>query len=353
MILKTVKVMVKKVRAEDAVGFRLCHDMTRIVPEESKGARFRRGHVVETGDVPVLLSMGKEHVLIDDGGADAAGLLHENDGAARLAALCISEGLRQSEAVEGKIEISAARDGLFCIDRERFNAVNAVADIVIAARHANSPVCAGDKVAGMRVTPLFIAEERIAEAEHTAGSTPLFALLPYTLKTAAVIVTGSEVASGKIKDAFIPLVTEKLAVYGITVIAQAIVGDGIERIGAAIAEARKTKPDMLFCTGGMSVDPDDNTPGAIRQSGAQIVTYGVPVLPGSMFLLGYYDDGVPVCGLPGGAVFKRKKGGILDLVLPRLAAGVRMTKKDFALMGEGGYCLGCAECRYPVCPYGK
>jgi molybdopterin biosynthesis enzyme len=131
------------------------------------------------------------------------------------------------------------------------------------------------------------------------------------------------------------------------------VGDGVERIAAAIAEARQTKPDILFCTGGMSVDPDDNTPGAIRQSGAEVVTYGVPVLPGSMFLLGYFADGVPVCGLPGGAVFKRKKGGILDLVLPRLAARVRMTKKDFVLMGEGGYCLGCADCHYPVCPYGK
>jgi hypothetical protein len=345
--------MIKKVRAEDAVGFRLCHDMTRIVPEESKGTRFRRGHVVEKEDIPVLLSMGKEHVLIDDGSGSEDGMLHENDGAARLAALCINKGMRQSEAVEGKIEISVEHDGLFRIDRERFNAVNSIADIVIAARRSNSPVRAGDKVAGMRVTPLFIDTERIAEAEKAAGNAPLFALLPYTLKTAAVIVTGSEVASGRIKDAFIPLVSEKLAAYGIAVVVKTIVGDGVDRIGAAIAGARTAKPDIIFCTGGMSVDPDDNTPGAIRQSGAEIVTYGVPVLPGSMFLLGYFGDGVPVCGLPGGAVFKRKKGGILDIVLPRLAAGVRMTKKDFALMGEGGYCLGCAECHYPVCPYGK
>jgi hypothetical protein len=328
--------------------------MTRIVPEESKGARFRRGHVVEAADIPVLLAMGKEHVFIDDGGnGPEGGLLHENDGAARLAALCVNTGLRRSEAVEGKIEMSAEYGGLFRIDRERFNAVNSVEDIVIAARRSDSPVSAGDKVAGMRVTPLFIDEGRVAEAERIAGGTPLFALLPYTLKSAAVIVTGSEVASGRVKDAFIPLVSEKLAAYGIAVIFKTIVGDGVERIGAAIAEARAAKPDMLFCTGGMSVDPDDNTPGAIRLSGAEVVTYGVPVLPGSMFLLGYFADGVPVCGLPGGAVFKRKKGGILDIVLPRLAARVRMTKKDFALMGEGGYCLGCAECHYPVCPYGK
>jgi hypothetical protein len=345
--------MVKKVRAEEAIGFRLCHDMTRIVPEESKGARFRRGHIVETADIPVLLAMGKEHVFIDDGNGPEGGLLHENDGAARLAALCANTGLRQSETVEGKIELSAEYDGLFRINRERFNAVNSVEDIVIAARRSDSPVVAGDKVAGMRVTPLFIDEGRIAEAERVAGDVPLFALLPYTLKSAAVIVTGNEVASGRVKDAFIPLVAEKLAAYGISVIFKAIVGDGVERIGAAIAEARAAKPDMLFCTGGMSVDPDDNTPGAIRLCGAEVITYGVPVLPGSMFLLGYFADGVPVCGLPGGAVFKRKKGGILDIVLPRLAAAVRLSKKDFALMGEGGYCLGCPICHYPICPYGK
>jgi hypothetical protein len=345
--------MVKKVRAEDAVGFTLCHDMTRIVPEESKGARFRRGYVVREEDIPVLLSMGKAHVLIDDGGETGVGMLHENDGAARLAALCVNGGLRQGEVSEGKIEISAAHDGLFRIDLDRFNAVNGIDDIVIAARHSYSPVRAGEKVAGMRVTPLFIEETKIIEAEKIAEGAPLFALLPYTLKTAAVVVTGTEVASGRVKDAFIPLVTEKLAVYGITVAAHTIVGDGIEQIGAAIAQMRGAKPDILFCTGGMSVDPDDNTPGAIRRSGARVVTYGVPVLPGAMFLLGYYDDGVPVCGLPGGVIYKRKKGGILDIVLPRLAAGVRMTKKDFALMGEGGYCLGCPDCRYPVCPYGK
>lgn len=343
--------MVRKIRAEDAVGLRLCHDMTRIVPEESKGARFRRGDVVREEDIPVLLAMGKEHVLIDDGGEAKAGMLHENDGAARLAALCVNNGLLQSAVVEGKIELSAARDGLFRIDRSRFNAVNAVDGIVIAARHSDSPVHAGEKVAGMRVTPLFIEETKIIEAENIAGGMPLFTLLPYTLKTAAVIVTGNEVASGRVKDAFTPFAVEKLAVYGISVIFQTIVGDGVERIEAAIAESRGAKPDIIFCTGGMSVDPDDNTPGAILQSGASIVTYGAPLLPGAMFLLGYYSDGVPVCGLPGGAIYKRKKGGVLDIVLPRLAASVRMTKQDFVLMGEGGYCLGCPECRYPVCPY--
>ena len=108
---------------------------------------------------------------------------------------------------------------------------------------------------------------------------------------------------------------------------------------------------MILCTGGMSVDPDDNTPGGIQASGARIVTYGAPVLPGAMFLLGYFEAGTPICGLPGCVMYAGAT--IFDLALPRIAAGVELTRRDFAVMGEGGLCLGCKPCRYPVCPFGK
>ena len=107
----------------------------------------------------------------------------------------------------------------------------------------------------------------------------------------------------------------------------------------------------LLCTGGMSVDPDDNTPGGIRQSGARIVTYGAPVLPGAMFLLGYYDDGTPVMGLPGCVMYAGAT--IFDLVLPWVAADVSVTKEWIVSLGEGGLCLGCQPCRWPICPFGK
>ena len=108
---------------------------------------------------------------------------------------------------------------------------------------------------------------------------------------------------------------------------------------------------MILCTGGMSVDPDDNTPGAIARSGARIVTYGAAVLPGAMFLLGYYEDGQPVMGLPGCVMYA--KATIFDLILPRVAAGLSVTKQEIAALGRCGLCLGCAECHYPVCPFGK
>ena len=124
---------------------------------------------------------------------------------------------------------------------------------------------------------------------------------------------------------------------------------------AAIDEARAAGVDLIVCTGGMSVDPDDNTPGAIKRAGARIVTYGSPVLPGAMLLVGYFDEEggrlVPVLGVPGCAMYN--KATVLDLVLPRVAAGVALEKRDFVVMGEGGLCLGCKPCTFPLCPFGK
>ena len=163
--------------------------------------------------------------------------------------------------------------------------------------------------------------------------------------------TGSEVKKGLIQDTFTPVVKEKLAAYGIETISTAYSGDGVENVANAIGEARKTGADLILCTGGMSVDPDDNTPGGIRASGARIVTYGAPVLPGAMFLLGYFEDGTPICGLPGCVMYAGAT--IFDLALPRIAAGVELTRRDFAVMGEGGLCLGCKPCHWPNCPFGK
>jgi hypothetical protein len=340
----------KQIRVEEAVGAALCHDITRIIPGQVKEAQFRKGHVIQAEDIPLLRSMGKEHIYVWE---PEPGMIHENDGAARLADLCGTNGFARSGVKEGKIELSAEYDGLFRIDLEGFNRVNEIPDISIAARHSLSPVKSGDKVAGMRVIPLTIPEERLREAERAAGPGPLFELLPYTLKTAGIVITGGEVAHGLIPDGFTPVLTEKLAGYGIEICKRILVGDGVDCVSRAISEVRRSKPDMIICTGGMSVDPDDNTPGAVKQSGADIVSYGAPVLPGSLFLIGYYDDGTPVMGLPGGLLYHKKRGSVFDVILPRIAAGLQIRKKDIVRMGNGGLCLGCEDCHYPICPFGK
>ncbi len=338
----------KLIPTRDAVGHVLCHDMTQIIPGQYKDARFRKGHIVTPEDIPVLLAMGKENLYVWE---KTAGMLHENEAAERLAALCRNEHMSATPVKEGKIELKAEIAGLFRVDGARLRAVNAIDELMIATRRGNTPVRPGDKLCGTRCIPLVIDEAKLIAAEEAAGDRPILELLPYKLKRAGVITTGSEVFHGRIRDAFTPAVEKKLKEYGIAVTEHVTVDDGLEHIRAAIDEMRMTDVELILCTGGMSVDPDDNTPGAIKASGARIVTYGAPVLPGAMFLLGYYEDGTPVMGLPGCVMYARAT--IFDLALPRIAAGVEMTRRDFTSMGEGGLCLGCGTCRYPVCPFGK
>lgn len=338
----------KLIRTEDAVGQVLCHDMTQIIPGQYKGPRFKKGHIVTAEDIPVLLSMGKENLYVFELGA---GMLHENDAAERMCAMCRNDGMERGEIGEGKIELFAAHDGLFRVDRERLDAVNAIDELMIATRHGNTAVKAGDKLAGTRVIPLVIEEKKLLEAEKIVDGKPLLELLPFKLRRAGIVTTGSEVFHGRIEDKFTPAVERKLAAFGIEATEHAVVDDGLENIRAAIDAMRKTDVDLILCTGGMSVDPDDNTPGAIKASGARIVTYGAPVLPGAMFLLGYFDDGRPVMGLPGCVMYA--KSTIFDIVLPRVAAGIELTRRDFTTLGEGGLCLGCERCTYPNCGFGK
>ena len=339
----------KLIETRKAVGHVLCHDLTRIVKDEFKGAQFTKGHVVTEEDIPMLLSMGKEHLYVWE---MEEGMLHENEAAKRLYDICANDNIRPSQTIkEGKIEAFAECDGYFEVDADRLDEINSIDEIMIATRHGSTAVRKGDKLAGMRVIPLVIKEEKLKEAERIYAGQPILKLTPYKLKNAAVITTGSEVYKGLIKDTFTPVIIEKLKAYGIETKWHKVVDDGTENIKKAIDEVRAEKPDLILCTGGMSVDPDDNTPGAIKAAGAGIITYGAPVLPGAMFLLGYFDDGTPVMGLPGCVMYA--KATVFDLILPRVAAGVRVSKKDIVKLGNGGLCLGCKECRYPICPFGK
>ncbi len=337
----------KLIKTTEAVGHVLCHDMTRIIPGKYKGARFKKGHIVTEEDIPVLLSMGKENLYIFEKDENT---LHEDEAAEILCEICKGENISRGKVSEGKIELFSDIDGLFTVDREKLKKINSVDEIMIATRKGDTAVKKGDKLAGTRVIPLVIGKDKMDIAKGIAEEKPILNVLPYVLKTAAVITTGSEVFYGRIEDKFTPVLKEKLSDYGIGITEHIITDDGTDNIQQAINSV-KGKADMILCTGGMSVDPDDNTPGAIKNTGAQIVTYGAPVLPGAMFLMGYYEDGTPVMGLPGCVMYA--KATIFDLVLPRIAAGVRLTKADFISYGEGGLCLGCDKCTYPDCSFGK
>lgn len=337
----------KSIRTEDAVGHVLCHDITQIIKGVTKDAVFRKGHVVTKEDIPVLLSVGKENLYVWE--ADET-MLHENDGAEVLRKICQGEGMHPTEVKEGKIELIADRDGLLKINREALVAVNGLGEMMIASRHGDFPVQAGDKIAGTRIIPLVIARDKMEAAQRVAGESPIFQVVPFEKKKVGVITTGSEVSKGRIEDSFTPVIVDKLLEYGLSMDEHVLSGDDPKTITEAIQGMLKRGCEMIICTGGMSVDPDDRTPLAIKNTGADIITYGAPVLPGAMFMLAYTKAGVPIMGLPGCVMYARRT--IFDLVLPRILADDVLTAEDFIRLGEGGLCLLCDVCTFPNCGFG-
>ncbi|MFY9113652.1 MAG: molybdopterin-binding protein, partial [Dethiobacteria bacterium] len=298
-------------------------------------------------DIPVLISMGREHIYVWE---NREGYLHENEAAARLKNIVAGEGLNSGPVNEGKVIFSAQYDGLLKIDTELLLAINMLGEVIVSTLHNNFPVKSGQKVGGTRAIPLLINEDIIKKAEETVGQRKIMHLLPYKRLKVALVTTGNEICKGIVKDKFGPLLQGKIESFGSELLGQTIVPDHEGEITAAIKNYLDMGADMILCTGGMSVDPDDLTPSAIVKAGGEIVSHGAPVLPGSTFLLAYHGQ-VPILGLPGGVIFF--KTSIFDLFLPRLLVQERITAKDIALHGHGGYCLGCSNCVYPVCSYGK
>ncbi len=338
----------KLIPVQQAVGQVLCHDITQIIPGVTKDAVFRKGHIIREEDIPVLLSVGKEHIYIWEHNEN---MLHENEGADILRAICQGEHMTATPPKEGKIELIAQQDGLLLIDVERLRTVNSLGEMMIATRPSGFPVKAGDKLCGTRIIPLVIEKEKMEAAKRAAGEKSLLELKPFRPRSFGVVTTGSEVYHGRIQDAFTPVICSKLAEYGCTMAAHEICDDDPAMITAAIEKMKRDGVELILCTGGMSVDPDDRTPLAIRNAGANIISYGAPVLPGAMFLVSYLPDGRPVCGLPGCVMYAKRT--IFDLVLPRLLADIPVTAQWLAGLGHGGLCLNCPECHFPNCGFGK
>lgn len=318
----------KVVATEEAVGLMLAHDLTRIAPGEMKGAAFRRGHVVRTEDIPLLLSMGKENLYVWE---PHPGMIHEEEAAQRLATAGAGQGIFWGSPSEGKVSLKAEQKGLLRIDVDRLEQINGIGEITIATLRDRSVVEPGTILAGCKVTPLVIEERQIAEAEALGR---WIEVKPFRQRPVGLIVTGSEVFKGRIPDKFGPVVEEKVARFGCPVVYKAYSDDQAEMTEQKIREAVAAGAEVILCTGGMSVDPDDATPGAIQRSGAQVVTYGAPFLPGSMFMLAYLDGNRPVMGLPGAVMFEKET--IFDHVLPAVLADEILTKRDFVRMGHGG-----------------
>ena len=337
------------INVEDAVGTILAHDITEIRRGEFKGPAFRKGHKVRETDICHLQRLGKRHLYVLE---IEEGQLHEDDAALAMADAFCGEGVTwKGEPREGKINLVAAHDGLFKANAAALTEINLLEEVMCASRHTNSPVKKGETVAALRAIPLVIRAQIIDNAVAIARSHGgLFRVKPLRKARAGILITGGEVFSHLIEDQFEPVLRRKMDAIGAEIVRVAFAPDDTGCIAGEIGRLLSEGADLLLITGGMSVDPDDVTRQAVVEAGGTDILYGAPVIPGAMFMIATIGS-VPVLGVPACGLYHETT--IFDLVLPRVLAGERLTRREIAALGHGGLCLHCGECRYPRCPFGK
>lgn len=336
----------KKIRVEDAVGRTLCHDITAM-RDGFKGAAFKRGHVIVPEDIPELLNIGKQYVFIWE---PQSGEIHEEDAALRMAAMAPVNLAHYTGPSEGKMQLIADSRGMFRVNTALLNRLNSIGDITISCLPDHYPVEKGARLASMRIVPLVTQEKQLLEAEQLCSREQLFDLLAYQPRKLGVVITGSEVYSGRIQDKFGPVVREKMRQYPCEILGIRICDDDIDMITEAAEAYLQQGADFLIFTGGMSVDPDDLTPAAVRRIGADVITHGLPAQPGNMTMVAYRND-TAILGVPGAAISLPTT--MFDVMLPQIFAGVRFTKEDLIRLGEGGLCQRCGVCHFPNCTFGR
>jgi len=322
--------VLKVIPVEKAVGLPLAHDITEIVPGKHKGPAFRRGHVIRPQDVSKLLDVGKAHIYVMELEQDE---LHEEDAARRLAKAAAGEHLSLTDPSEGRINLVAEISGLLKVDADLLYRFNSLGDLMMATLPSDRYVKKGEIVAGTRTIPVVVKESLIRRAEALCKDCPMVTILPIPARRIHLIVTGSEVYTGRIKDGFEPVVQRKVNEMGSELAGKKLASDDPEQIAKLIQEAHRAGADLILVSGGMSVDPDDKTPEGIRRSGAKVESHGFPVLPGSMFLMAYLNE-TPILGLSGCVLHDEYSA--FDMLLPRLLAGEKITRPDIMALGHGG-----------------
>ena len=336
----------KKINVEDAIGMAICHDITEM-RDGFKGARFKRGHVIQEEDIPKFLDLGKRTVFVWE---ENAGEIHEEDCALRMAEMTKLPNVSFQGPAEGKMLMIAEERGLFRVHTDLQKEINSIGDITISSLPDHYPVEKGARLASMRIVPLVTKEEQIIKAEELCKEQKLFELYPYKNRKIGVIITGSEVYTGRIKDKFEPVIRAKMQHFPSEILGVTICDDNLDMIVEAGQKYLNMGADFLIFTGGMSVDPDDLTPTAIRQLGANIISHGVPAQPGNMTLVAYLND-IAILGVPGAAISLPTT--MLDVFLPQIFAGIKFTKQDLINLGDGGLCQLCKNCHWPNCTFGR
>ena len=339
--------MIKKIKTEEAIGYPLLHDITGIMPDGFKGVLFKRNHIIKDEDIETLKDIGKEHIYV---GELEENEVHEEDAISELIPYLFGENIKSSKPSEGKINLTSTIDGLFLINSKALYNLNSIGDYTLATIPNYYKVKENQKLVGARIVPLWTDRQRVEKAKEICKENfPLFEVKEFKSLKIGIIITGDEVFYGRIEDKFERVLRNKFSEYKSEILDVKFCPDDLEKIQEALNYYMDKNADLVIFTGGMSVDPDDLTPTAIRKSGADVLFQGVPIQPGNMLTVGKLKNAYLV-GVPGASI--KSPVTSFDILLPRIFAGVEINKEDFIKMGEGGLCQNCQVCTYPVCYFG-
>ncbi len=320
---------IKVVKAEEAVGLRLAYDVS-IATREFKGALFKRGHLVTADDIDKLKNTGHYYVYVEDENTEDT--IHEAEAVVRLAEKVCGENVYYMEADEGKAVIKSSVNGVLLVNEDAMYEVNKSGVFVIVSRRSGSYVKRGDTVAIIDLIPLYISREVMNDLLKKACNA-IVSVKPVVKRRVGLVVTGTEIYEGRIKDEATSVVESKVEMYGGEVVYKTITPDDVGVIKSELEKALE-KSDVVIATGGMSVDPTDLTPKAIASVADEVVAYGVPFKPNTMTMIAY-KGGKPIIGVSGCIVYFREYN-ILDVLLPKVMAGLRIARDEIARMGHGG-----------------
>jgi hypothetical protein len=314
-----------------------------IICEEVKlnGRRlFHKGHRVEPADLETIAQFDRPvHALRLDPRD-----VHEDEAGIRLAEAIAGEGVARRKPVQSRVNLTADRKGLYRVDNEALLALNRLPGITIFALPDRLPVLPGKILAGAKIAPVAIDASVLREAEAIAAAAPVVQVKPF--KTLKIGVVTTEGLQGDIAVRFQATVNRKVDWYGGDVLGFSDLRNEPSDVAEAIQGYLDRGADLIMTGGGNTIDPLDAALLALPKIGGEIVKFGAPAHPGSMFWLAYRGE-TPIFNLASCSMYS--KATAADLILPWIMAGERVTLDDMAGLGLGGLLDRDMSYRFP--PY--
>ncbi|ADN49783.1 molybdopterin-binding protein [Vulcanisaeta distributa] len=317
------------VRVEDAIGQVLGYDTT-YVGRDGATVLLPRGHVITRDDVEKLKDSGVYFVWVE-GNEESSDLMYEWEIAETVARAVAGENTYIKPARQGSAWIMSSVNGVLKVDIHGLTELNLGGNVLLITRQGMSGVVKDELVGIIDVIPLSM---RRSEVEELLRYRNLISVVPFRRRKIGIVITGTEIYQGRKRDLYYPVIKARADKYGWEVTFNTVVPDDEDKIMNAVKEAISNGVEAIVITGGMSVDPTDKTPNAIRRLGARVIAYGVPIKPTTMTMIAMLDN-TPILAISAGGIYYSDYNAI-DIFLPRLMADLIPSREEIAAMGHGG-----------------